>query len=87
MVFAQVTTPKILGTLGGRSDVTVGVVVNCNLTAMCNLFGRPGGTWKVNVGLVFEDIPAGYLPPFIDADPEAKTDLWLFRMSFEREKT
>ncbi|MCL2712824.1 MAG: lamin tail domain-containing protein, partial [Methanomassiliicoccaceae archaeon] len=50
MVFAQVTTPKILGTLGGKANVTAGLVVNCNITAMCNLLGRPGGTWKVNIG-------------------------------------
>jgi hypothetical protein len=86
MIFAQVTTPKVLGSLGGKAGVTAGLVINCNLTAMSNLIGRPGGTWKVNIGLVFEDIPTGLLPPMLKADPERKADLWLFRMTLERSR-
>jgi hypothetical protein len=87
MVFAQVTAPKILGsTMGGRG-VTVGVVVGCNITALCNLIGRPGGTWRVNIGLVFEDIPAYIVPPMIKIDSDKHTDLWLFRMTLERSKS
>jgi hypothetical protein len=86
MIFAQVTTPKILGSLGNKAGVTAGLVISCNITALCNLFGRPGGTWKVNIGLVLEDIPAGFVPPMMKADPDKKTDLWIFRMTLERSK-
>ncbi|MDR0791480.1 MAG: lamin tail domain-containing protein, partial [Methanomassiliicoccaceae archaeon] len=84
MIFAQVTTPKILGSLGGKSGVTAGLVIGCNITALCNLLGRPGGTWKVNIGLVLEDIPPVMAPPMLKADPDKKLDLWLFRMTLER---
>ena len=86
MIFAQVTTPKILGSLGGHSGITAGVVVSCNITALCNLIGKPGGTWRVNIGLVLEDIQTKMVPPMIKTDPDKKTDLWLFRMTLERAK-
>jgi hypothetical protein len=87
MIFARVTTPKILGnTLGGRSDITAGVVIGCNLTALSNLLGRPGGTWKVNVGLVLEGIHPHMVPPMIKvvADDTKSVDLWLFRMTLQK---
>ena len=85
MVYAQVTAPKILRS-GIDTKVTAGVVVGCNMTALCNLFGRSGGTWKVNIGLVLEDIPTAMIPPMLKADPDKKSDLWLFRMTLEKAK-
>jgi len=85
MLFAQVRTPKILGSLGNRS-VVAGLSIGCNITALCNLFGKPGGTWRVNAGIVLEDIPTHMVPPMIKTDPDKKTDLWLFRMTLERSK-
>jgi hypothetical protein len=87
MIFAQVTTPKILGPLGGKVGITAGVVVECNLSAMCALFGKGNGNWRVNVGLVLEDIPTHLVPPMIKTDPEKRTDIWLFRMTLEKSRS
>jgi hypothetical protein len=81
-----VSTPKILGNSLGNRSVTAGLSIGCNITALCNLLGRPGGTWRVNIGLVLEDIPAYSIPSMIKFDPEKKTDLWLFKMTLERSK-
>jgi uncharacterized membrane-anchored protein YhcB (DUF1043 family) len=86
MVYAQVTAPRILGNVNGNVGVTAGVAIGCNITALCNLFGRSGGTWKVNAGIVLEDIPTYMVPPQLKADPDKKSDLWLFRMTLEKAK-
>jgi len=85
MLYLQITAPKVLKT-GSDSKVTAGVVVRCNLTAMGNLIGKSGGTWKVNIGIVLEDIPSMTLPAILKVDPDKKTDLWLFRMTMEKAK-
>ena len=82
MIFARVSAPKILGKLGG-TGVTAGLVISCNITALRNLMGKEGGTWKVGIGLVLEDIPAE-LVPMMKLDTSKRTDLWLFRMTLER---
>jgi len=86
MIFVQVTTPKILGPIGNVPKVTAGIVIECNLTALCTLFGKGGGQWKVNVGLVFEEFPSYLVPPMMKVDVDKKTDLWLFRLSMEKAK-
>jgi hypothetical protein len=86
MIFAQVTTPKILGSLGGKAGITAGLVIGCNITALCNLLGRPGGTWKVNIGLLLEGVPPEIVPPMFKVDTDRKVDIWLFRMTLERSK-
>ena len=86
MIFAQVTTPKILGPLGNMTGVTAGVVIECNLTALCTLFGKSGGQWKVNVGLVLDEFPTHLVPPIFKVDPDKKTDLWLFRLTMEKSR-
>jgi hypothetical protein len=87
MIFASITTPKILGSLGGKQGVTAGLVIECNLTAIATLFGKSNGHWKVNVGLVFEDIPTYMVPPMIKVDSDKRTDLWLFMLTLEKAKT
>ena len=87
MVFAQVSTPKILGGLGNVNNVTVGVSVSCNLTALGSLFGRGGGnTWRVEAGLVLEEFPTCLVPPMFKLESDKKTDIWLFRITFEKAK-
>jgi len=86
MFFARITTPKVFGNSLGNRSVTAGLVVECNITAISNLIGRPGGSWRVNIGLVLEDIPPYIVPPMIKVDHDKHIDLWLFRMSLERSK-
>ncbi|MCL2142949.1 MAG: lamin tail domain-containing protein [Methanomassiliicoccaceae archaeon] len=84
MIFAQVTTPKILGSLGNKDGITAGIVVECNITALCTLFGKSAGTWKVNAGLLLEDVPPRALPPMMKADPDKNADLWLLRLTMQK---
>ena len=86
MIFAQVTTPKILGPLGNKAGITAGIVIECNLTALCTLFGKSNGQWRVNIGLVFDEFPTHLVPPMMKVDPDKKTDLWLFRLTMERSR-
>ena len=86
MIFVQITTPKILGPIGNVSGVTAGIVIECNITALCTLFGKSDGHWKVNVGLVFEGFPSYLMPPMMKADVDKTTDLWLFRLTMEKAK-
>jgi len=87
MVFAQITTPKILGSMGNIDGITAGVSIECNITALKNLFGKEGGnTWKVHAGLVLEEFPSHLVPPMFKADSDKKTDIWLFRITFEKAK-
>ncbi|MCL1984379.1 MAG: lamin tail domain-containing protein, partial [Methanomassiliicoccaceae archaeon] len=87
MVFFQVTAPKVLGPLSDDVHVTAGIVVSCNLTAVSNLLGRGGGTWRVNAGIVLEDYPSIMVPAMFKVDLGKKTDLWLFKMTFERSRS
>ncbi|MCL1983868.1 MAG: lamin tail domain-containing protein, partial [Methanomassiliicoccaceae archaeon] len=86
MVFFQVSAPKVLGPLSKEVKVTAGIVVSCNLTAVSSLLGRGGDSWKVKAGIVLEDYPSIMVPPMFKADIDKKTDLWLFKMTFERSK-
>jgi hypothetical protein len=87
MIFAQVRTPKVLGSaLGGKENVTAGIVIGCNMTALRNLFGSSGGTWKVYAGLVLENIPSNMIPSVISVEDGKHTDMWLFRMTIEKAK-
>jgi hypothetical protein len=40
----------------------------------------------VNVGIVLEDIPSVMVPPMLKADPDKRSDLWLFWMTMEKAK-
>jgi hypothetical protein len=84
MIFARVTTPKILGPIGNIAGITAGVVIECNLTALCTLFGKSEGQWRVNAGLVFEGFPPYLAPPMMKVDLDKKVDLWLFRLTLEK---
>ena len=87
MIFASVTTPKILGSLGGKEGITAGILIECNLTALCALFGKGSGHWRVNVGLLLEQFPTHLMPPMLKGDPDKHTDLWLFSLTMEKAKT
>jgi len=83
--FAGIGMPKFLRT-ATDARVEIAVVVACNVTAVNNLLGREGGSWRVIAGVMIEDIPPAFVPPNLKADLDRHADLWLVKAEFQRSK-
>lgn len=83
IIYAGVSAPKFLGADAGV-QVDAGISVSVNLSAVCTVFGMERGRWKAEIGVVIRDLPSGLVPPFLKADTDKKSDLWLFKAEFSR---
>ena len=81
--FAGIGMPKFLRA-ATDARVEIAVVVGCNISAVNNLFGNDGGTWRVTAGVMIEDIPAAFVPVSLKADMDRHADLWLVKAEFQR---
>ena len=82
-VFTDLRAPKFLGTLSSEG-VSISVVVQCNISAVCTLLGKDLGTWSVTAGIVLENVPAEAIPKMIKTDKARNADIWLIRATFHK---
>ena len=81
-IYGGISPPKFLNYDGGQ--LTVGVSVGVNISAMMSLFGAEDMLWKVEAGVVLENCPFEIVPKKLDAKKGAHCDLWLISMEFQR---
>lgn len=74
--------PKFLPSSTIVRDVTVGLDVACNVSAVRSVLGDEGdGTWNMRAGVVIRGCPNGLIPSGLGADETMDSDLWLMRVS------
>lgn len=79
-IYAEVSTPSFLRTIGER--VNIGVTAAVNIAGLCSLVGIDEGKWKARIGLVLEDVPAKLLPSPLRKNTDKHCDLWLIKAEF-----
>ena len=81
LFYTGASVPEMLGSFSD-TEQDVGVSVRTNLAGLSQMTGDDRGDWKVDVGLVAENVPSELLSAVFDADPEKRSDLWLIDMHF-----
>jgi len=81
-VYGEISAPKMLRLGNDGMKVRAGIVMECNLSAICTLLGKDAGTWNVGFGVKIE-LPTGGMGNF-KAEKGKHADLWLIRGEFSK---
>lgn len=80
--YTGIRTPSLID-MHLRESLTLGVEMECNMTALKTALGKScDGTWNARAGVVIRDCPYNAVPEALEADDSMKSDLWLIRLSF-----
>lgn len=86
MVYSDISFPRFLKAMDDAPQVRTGLSLKFNLSTVSGLLDSESddSTWRVEAGILMEDVPYSLVPRQFMPEKYFDHDLWLFRMTFSR---